>query len=85
MIPLAARISIQSKRRSGLIGVPLFLVWLLLLPLALLLSPVPFIACLVGRVNPLRAFSIVWEIFSALRGTHVEVAARDQEILIDIP
>ena len=74
MIPFVAVVSLRNQQsRTFRLWIPLFLVWLLLLPLALLLSPFIFIACLVCRVNPWRGVALLWQILTALADTNVEV------------
>ncbi len=74
MIPLVAVVSLRGRESRTLrVWVPLFLLWLLLVPLAVLLSPVIFIVFLVCRVNPFRAFSVGWQILRALNDTEVEI------------
>ncbi|HTV06705.1 MAG TPA: hypothetical protein VME86_15155 [Acidobacteriaceae bacterium] len=53
--------------------IPLFLVWLLLLPLVLVLFPFVALAGIFVRVNALRLYSAVWSILNSLRHTLVEV------------
>ena len=77
MIPLVAVVSLRNQEsRTFRLWIPLFLVWLLLLPLALLLSPFIFIACLVCRVNPWRGVALLWQVLTALADTNVEVEHR---------
>jgi len=77
MIPLVAVVSLRNQEsRTFRLWIPLLLVWILLLPLALLLSPFIFIACLICRVNPFRGVAVVWEILNALTDTNVEVEHR---------
>ena len=77
MIPFVAVVSLRDQQsRTFRLWIPLFLVWLLLLPLAILLSPFIFIACLVCRVNPWRGVALLWQILSALADTNVEVERR---------
>lgn len=85
MIPLASTLYIRTRPHGVPIWIPLFLVWLLLLPLVLLASPLIFIACLAVRVNPFRAFSVVWKIVSELRGTNVQIEDADCSVLVSIP
>jgi len=87
MIPFTAIIRIENKQGRGLRYwiIPLFLVWLLLLPIALLLLPLFFVVCLVGRVNPFQALATFWRIFIALKGTHVEVEDSRRSVLVSIP
>jgi hypothetical protein len=74
MIPFVAMVSVRGKEsRTFRLWVPLFLVWLLLMPLAIVLSPVIFILCLVCRVNPFRGFATVWQLLCALSHTECEV------------
>jgi hypothetical protein len=54
-------------------------VWLPVLPVLLVLSPIAFlvvvataVACLVYRVSVVRALGTAWRIVSALPGTHVD-------------
>jgi len=77
MIPLVAVVRLRNQdSRTFRLWIPLFLVWLLLLPLGILLSPFIFIACLVCRVNPFREVAVIWQILNALADTNVEVEHR---------
>ena len=77
MIPFVAIVSLRNQQsRTFRLWIPLFLVWLLLLPLAILLSPFIFITCLVCRVNPWRGVVLLWQILTALADTNVEVEHR---------
>lgn len=77
MIPFVAVVSLRNqKSRTFRLWIPLVLIWLLLLPLGILLSPFIFIACLVCRVNPLRGVAVLWQILNALNDTQFEVEHR---------
>ena len=77
MIPLVAVVRLRNQdSRTFRLWIPLFLVWLLLLPLAILLSPFIFIACLACRVNPFRGVAVMWQILNALADTNVQVEHR---------
>jgi len=77
MIPFVAVVSLRNNdSRTFRFWIPLFLIWLLLLPLVVLLSPFIFIACLVCRVNPFRGVAVMWQILTALGDTDVEVEHR---------
>jgi uncharacterized membrane protein len=77
MIPFVAVVSLRNQQsRTFRLWIPLFLIWLLLLPLAILLSPFIFIACLFCRVNPFRGVAVLWQILTALADTSVEVEHR---------
>lgn len=85
MIPLFAVVRIvKSPGRAPRIWVPLFLIWLLLAPLALLLLPIAVAACLIARINPTRALSALFGCLAALRGTHIEVDTRQRSVLIHV-
>ena len=77
MIPFVAVVSLRNQEsRTFRVWIPLFLIWLLLLPLAILLSPFIFIACLICRVNPLRGVAVMWQILNALTDANIEVEQR---------
>jgi len=77
MIPFVAVVSLRNQQsRTFRLWIPLVLIWLLLAPLVLLLSPFIFIACLVCRVNPFRGVAVAWQILTALADTDVEVERR---------
>jgi uncharacterized membrane protein len=77
MIPFVAVVSLRNQEsRMFRVWIPLVLVWLLLLPLVILLSPFIFVACLVCRVNPFRGVAVMWQIFNALNDTGLEVQHR---------
>jgi len=77
MIPFVAIVSLRNQEsRTFRLWIPLVLIWLLLLPLALLLSPFIFIACLFCRVNPFRGVAVMWQIMNALTDTNIEVEHR---------
>ena len=82
-----AEVRIRKKQRPGLLifQAPVAAVWLVLLPILIVLSPLIAIACLVGGVNPFRALSALWEICRALKGTLVEVEDYRQGVLVQIP
>jgi hypothetical protein len=83
MIPLVAVVSLRGRESRTLrIRVPLMLLWLLLVPFAVLLSPLIFIGCLACRVNPFRPFSVGWQILMALHDTEVEVEHRSAGVSI---
>ena len=77
MIPFVAVVSLRNQdSRTFRLWIPLVLIWLLLLPLALLLSPFIFIACLLCLVNPFRGVAVMWQILNALADTNIEVEHR---------
>jgi len=85
MIPFVAVVSLRNQEsRTFRLWIPLVLIWLLLLPLGILLSPFIFIACLVCRVNPLRGVAVMWQIVSALTDTQFEVEHRSAGVSFHI-
>lgn len=77
MIPFVAVVSLRNNdSRTFRFWIPLFLIWLLLLPLAVMLSPFIFIACVICGVNPFRGVAVMWQILTALADTNVEVEHR---------
>lgn len=77
MIPFVAVVSLRNQEsRTIRLWIPLILIWLLLLPLAVLLSPFIFIACLLCRVNPFRGVALMWRVLNALTDTSIEVEQR---------
>ena len=77
MIPFVAVISLRNQEsRTFRLWIPLVLIWFLLLPLGILLSPFIFIACLVCRVNPLRGVAVLWQILNALTDTQLDIEHR---------
>ena len=77
MIPFVAVVSLRNhESRTFRLWIPLFLMWLLLVPLGILLSPFIFIGFLVCRVNPFRGVAVLWQILTALADTKLEVEHR---------
>lgn len=77
MIPFVAVVSLRNQEsRTIRLWIPLILIWLLLLPLAVLLSLFIFIACLFCRVNPFRGVALMWQVLNALTDTSIDVEQR---------
>jgi len=77
MIPFVAVVSLRNQESHTFrLWVPLFLIWLVLLPLAVLLSPFIFMTCLICRVNPFRGVAVMWQVLNALADTNIEVEHR---------
>ena len=73
--------AIPQKRIT--VGVPFVLLLFLLSPLVVL-TPIAFIACLIARIDPFEAGRLLWNVIRALRGTHVEVAQGNRNVLVHI-
>jgi len=77
MIPFVAVVSLRNhESRTFRLWIPLFLMWLLLVPLGILLSPFIFIGFLACRVNPFHGVAVLWQILTALADTKLEVEHR---------
>jgi uncharacterized membrane protein len=77
MIPFVAVVSLRNQdSRTFRFWIPLFLVWILLLPLAVVLSPVILIASMACRVNPFRGVRLMWQVVTALGKTEFEMEHR---------
>lgn len=83
MIPMFAVFGVRTRRRHIFrIWIPIFIAWLLLLPLVLVLLPFFLIGCLVLGVNGIRALVIFWQVLASLAGTHVEINDPEHYVLI---
>ena len=85
---IGSMLTITVRKKFGLgiyhFGFPLWAVWLLLLPLAILTLPVLLLICLVRLIDPCRVISIFWGMLRALKGTEVEVEDRSRMVAIGI-
>lgn len=72
MIPTLAALRV-GRRRALWIPIPLFLVWLLLLPLCLLALPFFVIGCRAAQIPAGQTLRTGFGLLRALRGTHMEI------------
>jgi hypothetical protein len=85
MIPLVAVVSLRGRESRTLrLWVPLIVLWLVIVPLAVVFSPLIFVGCVACRINPVGAFSVGWQILCALNDTEVEIEQRSAGISICI-
>lgn len=86
MPPLLATVHILpgAARRGVRLWVPLFLIWLLLVPFALVLLPVYFVVCAVVDIHPLRTLGAALAVLASLHGTLVEVDSPSASIFIEV-
>lgn len=68
--------------RRWWIPLPLFLLWLVLLPLAVVCLPALVIVSLVLEINPWRAMTISWQLLAGLRNLRVQVEEREVDVLV---
>ena len=76
MIPILAALRF-GRRRLLWIPIPLFLVWLLLLPLCLLALPFYFVACRKLELPAGRTLVTGLGLLRGLRGIHLEIDVPD--------
>jgi len=83
VIPLLAVVRVKGAVRFSL-WLPLFLIWILLLPFALVLLPfaIVFLVARHTAVGPVIA--AIFEAFSGMRGTHVDVCAPGNSVFVHI-
>ena len=84
MIPLFATVHIRHAGGVIRLWAPIFLFWILMIPIAILLAIPLLIACLAVRVNPVSAVAVVVGIICSLAGTRVEVDSRGATVLVRI-
>jgi hypothetical protein len=85
VLPLVVRVHVFGRAGGGVrLWIPLFLMWLLLVPFAVVVLPVLFIVCIVVDVDPLPALGAIWRVLCGLRGTNVEVDAPDASVFVHV-
>ncbi|WP_027341124.1 hypothetical protein [Hamadaea tsunoensis] len=81
---LTVRVNRSRGRRPIRIWVPVLPVALILSPLLILAVGVVAVACAVYRISVLRALGTSWRILSALPGTRLDVATGNTAFLVSI-
>ena len=73
MLPLFIFIAFRARPHGTRwwLPIPLFLVWLLLLPLVLVLLPFAILALLALDLRPFRAIADFWRLLASLAGTQI--------------
>ena len=80
-------ITVRIRRPQGRvirIWVPVIPVLLLLSPLLILGALVAGVACLAYRVNPFRALGTGWRVLGAMSGTRVDIEQANTAVLVNI-
>lgn len=80
-------LTVRMKRSQGRpirIWVPVLPVVLVLSPLLILAAGVAAVACLVYRISVVRAFGTGWRIMSALPGTRLDIDRGRTAVLVSI-
>ena len=86
MIPMAGILAFRTQPHGRVwwIPLPLFLLWLILLPTLVVVVPAIFVVSLIVGINPWRALSISWQLLAGLRGLRVQVDEKDVAVLITL-
>jgi len=84
--PMIATVRVRPThwRRGFRLRLPLFLVWLLLLPLLILLLPLLLLFCLIVGINLLRSLGAIFAVLASLKDTQVEIERPDKQLFIDL-
>lgn len=86
MIPLAGIIALrtQPQGRTWWIPLPLFLLWLILLPALIVVVLAIFVVSLIVGIDPFKALGTSWQLLAGLRGLHVQVEEKNVTVLIKL-
>lgn len=85
MIPQLLTVHVRHDRsRPVRVWIPLLPVFAVLSPLLVLAALVVVVACVVCRVGPGRALSACWHLVAGLRGLRVEVTGGGSDVLVHI-
>ncbi len=87
MLPLFLIVHVlmpTASHRGIRLWVPVFLIWILLLPFLLVLLPVYFIVCAAIDIHPFRTLAAFFAVLASLGGTHVEVDSPDASVFIHV-
>ncbi|SBT43841.1 hypothetical protein [Micromonospora narathiwatensis] len=84
-MPQVVSVRVRNERgRRVRLWIPVLPVLLLLSPVLLLVLASAAIACLLWRINPIRALYASWRLLCALRGTRIEIEQNRTAVLVDI-
>jgi hypothetical protein len=85
MIPMVLAVRVHAHPDKAVrVWIPLFLVWLLLLPFVLVLAPIAMIVALVLGFNVWRGTGAIVSVFTGLSGLRVDVEAPGASVLVNI-
>lgn len=82
MIPMVAVLALRSdpRARRWWIPLPLFLLWLILAPLAIVWVPVVIVVCAIVDIDPFRAMTTAWQLLAGLRNLRLDVQTHEADI-----
>jgi hypothetical protein len=85
MMPQLLRLQVsQPGHRTVRLWIPLLPILIVVSPLLALAALAGVIACLAFRINPFRALVTTARLWCALKGTRVEVDQPDALVILDI-
>lgn len=84
MPPLFVVLNVVQRGRRIRLWIPLFLFWILLLPLLLVLLPFAVLALLAMDLSPHRSIGAMLGVLGSLRGTSIDIAQADSNVFIRI-
>ena len=84
MIPVWAVIHVRHAGGGFRLWAPLFLVWLVLAPLAVVLSPIGAAVCAARGLNPVKAAGAMAGVIGSLAGVVIEVDSPKAGVLVRI-
>jgi hypothetical protein len=86
MIPMVGIIALRThpQGRVWWLPLPLFLLWLIMLPALIIVVPAIVVVSEIMRVDPYRALSVSWQLLAGLRGLRVQLEAEHTAVLIKL-
>ncbi|MFJ8579933.1 hypothetical protein [Micromonospora sp. NPDC093277] len=85
MMPQLVSVRVSNGRgRRVRLWIPILPVLLILSPVLLLALVAAAVACLIWRVNLVRALGAGWGLLCALRGTRIEIEQSRTAVLVNI-
>jgi|WetSurMetagenome_2_1015567.scaffolds.fasta_scaffold51375_3 hypothetical protein len=82
MMPLLAIVRVRRAGGGFTFWAPLFLLWLVLVPVAVLAAPFFLVVCLTRGLSPVGAAAGVLGVLCALAGSQIGVDAPDASVRI---
>lgn len=74
----------SASHRGLRLWVPLFLIWILLLPFLLVVLPVYFVVCGGVDLRPFKTLGAFFMVLGSLGGTHLEVDTPSASVFVRI-
>ena len=85
MMPQLVTVRIRGRSgRSHRFWVPVLPIILVFSPLLILAAVVAAVACVIYHINPFRALGGMWRLFTALRGSRVDIEQGRAAVLVTI-